>query len=80
LASAFLFSAGLAIGSPAHSSVIAEIAAPDELSSVYTLAGLQMDFSGILGPLFSALLLPLAGVSFIFGANGVGFILSNGNG
>src|SRR6202040_284600 len=34
-----------------------------------------MDLSRIIGPLFSALLLPLAGVSFIFGANGVGFLL-----
>jgi len=75
LASAFLFSAGFAIGSPAHSSVIAEIASSEELSSAYTLAGLQMDVSGIIGPLFSALLLPLAGVSFIFGANAVGFLL-----
>ena len=75
LASAFLFSAGFAFGSPAHSSVIAEIASSEELSSAYTLAGLQMDVSGIIGPLFSALLIPLAGVSFIFGANGVGFLL-----
>jgi MFS family permease len=71
LASAFLFSAGFAFGS----SVIAEIASSEELSSAYTLAGLQMDVSGIIGPLLSALLLPLAGVSFIFGANGVGFLL-----
>ena len=75
LASAFLFSAGFAFGSPAHSSVIAEIASAEELASAYTLAGLQMDVSGIIGPLLSALLLPLAGVSFIFGANGLGFIL-----
>jgi MFS family permease len=75
LASAFLFSAGFAFGSPAHSSVIAEMVSTEELSSAYTLAGLQMDISGIIGPLFSALLLPLAGVSFMFGANGVGFIL-----
>ena len=34
-----------------------------------------MDVSGIIGPLLSALLLPLAGVSFIFGANGLGFLL-----
>ena len=39
------------------------------------LAGLQMDISGIIGPLFSALLLPLAGVTFILGANGLGFLL-----
>ena len=75
LASAFLFSAGFAFGSPAHSSVIAEIASQEELVSAYTLAGLQMDVSGIIGPLLSALLLPLAGVSFIFGANGFGFLL-----
>jgi MFS family permease len=75
LASAFLVSTGFAIGSPAHSSVIAEMVSAEELGSAYTLAGLQMDVSGIIGPLLSALLLPLAGVSFIFGANGLGFIL-----
>jgi MFS family permease len=75
LASAFLFSAGFAFGSPAHSSVIAEMVSGEELGSAYTLAGLQMDVSGIIGPLLSALLLPLAGVSFIFGANGLGFLL-----
>jgi MFS family permease len=75
LASAFLVSTGFAIGSPAHSSVIAEMVSAEELGSAYTLAGLQMDISGIIGPLLSALLLPVAGVSFIFGANGVGFVL-----
>ena len=34
-----------------------------------------MDVSGIIGSLLSALLLPLAGVSFIFGVNGLGFLL-----
>jgi len=75
LVSAFLFSAGFAFGSPAHSSVIAEMVSAEDLASAYTLAGMQMDLSGIIGPLFSALLLPLAGVSFIFGANGLGFLL-----
>ena len=50
LASAFLFSAGFAVGSPAHSSVIAEMVSAEELGSAYTLAGLQMDVSGIIGP------------------------------
>src|SRR5258708_4885337 len=75
LASAFLFSAGFAFSSPAHSSVIAEMVSAEELGSAYTLAGMQMDLSGIIGPLFAALLIPLAGVSFIFGANGLGFLL-----
>jgi MFS family permease len=71
LVSAFLFRAGFAFGSPAHSLVIAEMVSKDDLASAYTLAGMHMDLSGVIGPLFSALLLPLAGVSFIFGANGV---------
>ena len=75
LASAFLFSAGFAFSSPAHSSVIAEMVSAEELGSAYTLAGLQMDVSGIIGPLLSGLLIPLAGVSFIFGANALGFLL-----
>src|SRR5258705_10854144 len=75
LVSAFLFSAGFAFGSPAHSSVIAEMVSSEELASAYTLAGMQMDLSGIIGPLFAALLLPLAGAGFIFCANGVGFLL-----
>jgi MFS family permease len=50
LASAFLFSAGFAFGSPAHSSVIAEMVSAEELGSAYTLAGMQMDLSGIIGP------------------------------
>ena len=75
LVSAFLFGAGFAFGSPAQSSVIAEIVSEEELASGYTLAGLQMDISGIIGPLLSALLLPLAGASFVFGANGLGFLL-----
>ena len=75
LVSAFLFSVGFAFGSPAHSSIIAEMVSKEELGSAYTLAGLQMDVSGIIGPLLSALLLPLAGASFIFGLNGLGFVL-----
>jgi MFS family permease len=75
LASAFLFSAGFAFSSPAHSFVIAEMVSAEELGSAYTLAGLQMDVSGIIGPLLSGLLIPLAGVSFIFGANALGFLL-----
>jgi MFS family permease len=75
LASVFLFSVGFAFGSPAQSSVIAEIVSAEQLASGYTLAGLQMDVSGMIGPLISALLLPLAGASFIFGLNGLGFLL-----
>src|SRR5260221_7889037 len=47
----------------------------EELGSAYTLARLQTDVSGIIGPLLAGLLIPLAGVSFIFGANALRFLL-----
>lgn len=75
LASTFLFSTGFAFSSPASSAAIAEMVSAQELGSAYTLSGMQMDVSGIIGPLLGGLLIPLIGVSFIFGANGVGFLL-----
>jgi MFS family permease len=75
LAGAFLFSTGFAFSSPASSASIAEMVSAQELGSAYTLAGMQMDVSGVIGPLLGGLLIPLIGVSFIFGANGAGFLL-----
>ena len=74
LASTFLFSAGFAFSSPASSAAIAEMVTSEELAPAFTLGGLQMDVSGIIGPLLGGLLIPLIGVSFIFGASGVGFL------
>jgi len=70
LASTFLFSAGFAFSSPASSAAVAEMVSPEELAPAYTLGGLQMDVSGIIGPLLGGLLIPLIGVSFIFGVSG----------
>jgi MFS family permease len=47
----------------------------EELASAYTLSGLQLDVSGIIGPLLGGLLISLVGVSVIFGVNGVGVLL-----
>jgi MFS family permease len=73
LTGALLFSLGFAFSSPATSAAIAEMVSPEELASAYTLSGLQLDVSGIIGPLLGGLLIPLAGVSVIFGADGVGY-------
>jgi MFS family permease len=75
LTGAFLFSLGFAFGSPASSAVIAEMVFAEELASAYTLSGLQLDVSGIIGSLLGGLLISLAGVSVIFGVNGLGFLL-----
>ena len=75
LTGAFLFSLGFAFSAPASSVAIAEMVSAEELASAYTLSGLQLDVSGIIGSLLGGLLIPFLGVSFIFGANGVGFLL-----
>jgi MFS family permease len=75
LTSAFLFNAGFAFSAPTQSAAIAEMVSAEESDSAYTLSGLQMDVSGIVGPLLGGVLLPLIGASVIFGANGVGFLL-----
>jgi MFS family permease len=75
LTGAFLFSLGFAFSAPASSAAIPEMVSAEELASAYTLSGLQMDVSGIIGSLLGGLLIPLIGVSFIFGVNGAGFLL-----
>jgi len=75
LASAFLFSLGFAFGSPASSSVEVEMVSKEHLASANTLGGLRMNISGIIGPLIGGLLIPIVGANYIFGANGLGFLL-----
>jgi MFS family permease len=75
LASAFLFGVGFAFGSPASSSVIAEMVPAEDLASANNLGGLQMNISGIVGPTLGGILIPLVGANFVFAANGVGFLL-----
>src|SRR5258708_12715496 len=60
LASAFLFSAGFAFSSPAHSSVIAQVLSSEHSASAYTLAGLQMPLPGLIPPPLSPPLLPFS--------------------
>jgi MFS family permease len=75
LASAFLFNAGFAFGSPASSSVVTEMVSKDDVASAHTLGGLQINISGVIGPLLGGLLIPILGPSFIFGANALGFLM-----
>jgi MFS family permease len=75
LASAFLFGVGFAFGSPASSSVIAEMVPPEDLASANDLGGLQMNIAGIVGPALGGILIPLVGANFVFAVNGIGFLL-----
>jgi MFS family permease len=63
LASVFLFNLGFAFGSPASSSAVTEMVSKDEVASAHTLGGLQINISGVIGPLIGGLLIPIAGPS-----------------
>jgi len=75
LASAFLFGVGFAFGSPASAAVIAEMVPAEDLPGANNLGGLQMNISGIVGPVLGGILIPIVGASFLFAFNGVGFLL-----
>src|SRR5215467_8266502 len=75
LVSAFLFHLGFAFASPASSSVVTEMVSKEELASANTLNGLQMNISGMIGPALGGILIPIMGASFVFGLNGLGFLL-----
>jgi MFS family permease len=75
LASAFLFGAGFAFGSPASSAVTAEMVPAKDLPGANNLGVLQMNISGIVGPALGGILIPLIGANSVFASNGVGFLL-----
>jgi MFS family permease len=75
LASAFLFGAGFAFGSPASSAVVAEMVPAKDLPGANNLGVLQMNISGIVGPALGGILIPLIGANSVFAVNGAGFLL-----
>jgi MFS family permease len=75
LASVFFIGVGFAFNAPAWTSLVLQIVSDAELPSAATLSGLQLNISGILGPALGGLLVPLAGVNFVFALNAVCFLL-----
>jgi MFS family permease len=75
LASAFLFGAGFAFGSPASEAVVAEMVSAEDLPAANNLGGLRMNIAGIVGPALGGLLIPLVGANSLFAFNGLGFLL-----
>src|SRR5260370_34390089 len=74
-ASAFLFGVGFAFGSPASSSVIAEMVPAEDLPAANNLGGLQIHIAGIVGPTLGGILIPLIGANSVFAFNGLGFLV-----
>ena len=73
----FLIGARFAFNAPAFSSLLTDIVSDEELPSASVLSGLQLDFSGMIGPALGGALIPLIGTNTIFAANGACFLLIN---
>src|ERR1700746_3533047 len=74
LAAVFLLGVGFACNAPAWSSVIPDVVTKEELASAFTLGGVQMNISGVLGPALGGILLPLLGANTVFAINSFGFL------
>ena len=71
----FLVGTGFAWNSPAWTAIQPEIVSNDQLPSAATLGGLQLNISGIIGPLIGGLLLRFVDPSGVFAINAVCFLL-----
>jgi predicted MFS family arabinose efflux permease len=75
LASVFLLGVGFAFNAPAWTSIVSQVVSDGEFPSAATLNGLQLNISGIIGPVLAGFLIPLAGVNFVFSLNASSFLL-----
>jgi MFS family permease len=75
LASVFLLGIGFAFNAPAWTSIVSQVLSDGEFPSAATLNGLQLNISGIIGPVLAGFLIPLAGVNFVFVLNASCFLL-----
>src|SRR6202022_1759650 len=75
LASVFLVGVGFAFNAPAWTSIVPQVVSDGELPSAATLSGLQLNISGIIGPVLGGFLVPLAGANFVFVVNAACFLL-----
>jgi MFS family permease len=75
LASVFLVGIGFAFNAPVWTAILPQVVSDGELPSAATLSGLQLNISGIIGPVLGGFLVPLAGANFVFVVNGACFLL-----
>ena len=75
LAGVSLLGVGFAFNAPAWTSIVSQVVSDGELPSAATLSGLQLNISGIVGPMLAGFLIPLVGANFVFAANASCFLL-----
>ena len=66
LASMFLVGVGFAFNAPAWTSIVPQVVSDGELPSAATLSGLQLNISGIIGPVLGGLLCSAGRREFCF--------------
>ena len=74
LACIFLTGVGFAFNAPTWASIVPEIVSDAELPSAVALGGLQLNISGIIGPILGGALILLIGADFVFVANAACFL------
>src|SRR5246127_1677386 len=75
LASVFLLGVGFAFNAPAWTSIVSQVVSDGEFPSAAILNGLQLNISGIIGPVLAGFLIPLVGANFVFALNASCFLL-----
>jgi MFS family permease len=74
LTTVFLLGTGFAFNAPVWASVVPEIVRREEIPSAVTLAGVQMNLAGIVGPAIGSLLLLIVGAPAVFFLNALAFL------
>ncbi len=71
----FALGMGVAFYAPVWGAIVPDIASKDELPSAITLGGVQLNLSGLGGPLLAGLLLPLVGVPLVVSFTSLAFLV-----
>jgi MFS family permease len=70
----FMLGVGLAFGAPVWGAVVPDIVSREELPSAITLGGVQINLSGIVGPILGGSLLSLFQVPLLISLNALAFV------
>jgi len=70
----FLVGVGFAFHAPAWSAIVSDVVTTEELPSAAMLGGLQLNVSGIIGPVLGGVLLYLFGANWVFATNALCFV------
>jgi MFS family permease len=71
----FLIGLGFAFHSPAWSAIVPDVVTDKELPSAMALGGLQLNISGIIGPVLGGILLYFFGANWVFALNATCFVV-----